>query len=1085
MSESVEKLLIRIDASTEQLRRELKAAENAVGKTDKKVRTAQDKMAAGWAKADKAVQKHGKKLVALGAVAMAGLGVAIKKIITNTAAQDKAMAQLEATIKSTGGAAGKTASELAGTAAELQKITTFGDETIIGAQSLIATFKNIKGDNFDRTTVAVLDLAVSMGTDLKSAAIQVGKALNDPKTQMSALSRSGITFTETQKEMVKAMQETGNLAGAQAIILAELESQFEGSAEAARNTLGGALQGLSNSFNDLFEASADGSADLTKAVQELEGVMSDPATVKAFQDMSAGLLGIAVDAIEAGKALGWFYRELNGMVGGQGNEPLLGDLHMELIELENSLIGMESAGDGFFNGFRVRKKDIDEVKEKIKKLNGEIDSHSYTVGAATKKNQELLNSLQEVTVTAKRRGEAALKTEKQIKAETALQDKQNKILADAQKKIDDVTKSLDFKMAQLKRNERQQSQFNALQKAGITITDDSAAAIMEKAGALYDLQVETDQAAEAVVDAADKTVAATEAATQAAEDAVAPFNAALQEMAASIDSGFVDGWRDAFNGVEGGFKNFAEKMKEALINLLANMAHMAITRPITIGLSTAMGGLMPTTAAAGGAATPGASMPGIGSLPGMFSGGFGAAGRSAYDAIGVGLSDMGFGGASEAAFTKAGSTTGLTMAGDFAGGLAGGYLGGKVFGETSGIGSTIGGIAGTMIPGIGQIPGLGSAIGAFVGTAIESVFTGDNNGDNRGRSKFDLSTGSIDSFGEGKSFNQASVDAADQLSNQLIAIADAFGGSDLTGEISIGNNTGIVFNGQSFGDDVDALLAEVTKQIVQSATNISDGVKDLVSSFDGSTEELLSFVAAADGIYQAVQSNPVEQALADAVAGIDANQGTMLSFYNEQAAAVTDLIGSYDGSFEATVGLNDALQVSRAMAYELATAILSMSDAIGTMLTSQVEYFSEAIMGEEELRAKRVAQRAALVDELRTATDPQQVMDLVNQFASINRELFDGLNDEQQAAQVETFTAMAEEVDNIAQSILGTALADLQMSQEDINAKLIADVTVAGAAMQDAADDMGGHVATFGGLVADLVTRGITINVAGGSEVNR
>ena len=155
---------------------------------------------------------------------------------------------------------------------------------------------------------------------------------------------------------------------------------------------------------------------------------------------------------------------------------------------------------------------------------------------------------------------------------------------------------------------------------------------------------------------------------QAAEDAVEPFNAALQEMAASIDSGFVDGWRDAFNGVEGGFKNFAEKMKDALINLLANMAHMAITRPITIGMTTAMGGLTPTAA---GAATPGASTPGIASLPGMFSGGFGAAGRSAYDAIGVGLSDMGFGGASEAAFTKAGSTTGLTMAGDFAGGLAG------------------------------------------------------------------------------------------------------------------------------------------------------------------------------------------------------------------------------------------------------------------------------------------------------------------------------------------------------------------------------------------------------------------------------
>ena len=246
----------------------------------------------------------------------------------------------------------------------------------------------------------------------------------------------------------------------------------------------------------------------------------------------------------------------------------------------------------------------------------------------------------------------------------------------------------------------------------------------------------------------------------------------------------------------------------------------------------------------------------------------------------------------------------------------------------------------------------------------------------------------------------------------------------------------------------------------------------------------MRFVMAADGIHQAVKSNPVEQAMSDAVAGIDANRNTMLTFYNEQAAAVTDLIGSYDGSFDATVQLNDALQVSRSMAYQLATAILEMSNAIGTMITGQIEYFNEAIMSEEELRAKRIAQRDALVEELRTVTDPQQVMDLVNQFAVLNRELFDGLNEEQQAAQVETFTAMAEEVDTIAQSILGTALADLQLSQEEINAKLVADVTNAGQTMQAASDDMGGHVATFGSLVADLVNRGITINVAGGSEVN-
>ncbi|MGE9191039.1 hypothetical protein, partial [Escherichia coli] len=81
-------------------------------------------------------------------VAAAG-SLALKKVIQETAESEKVMAQLNATLKSTGGVSGKTASELSATASSLQKLTTYSDEAIISAQSLLLTFKNVKADNFD------------------------------------------------------------------------------------------------------------------------------------------------------------------------------------------------------------------------------------------------------------------------------------------------------------------------------------------------------------------------------------------------------------------------------------------------------------------------------------------------------------------------------------------------------------------------------------------------------------------------------------------------------------------------------------------------------------------------------------------------------------------------------------------------------------------------------------------------------------------------------------------------------------------------------------------------------------------------
>jgi len=194
-----------------------------------------------------------------GLAAAASIGALFKKIVSETIDAEYATAQLNAALISTKGAAGQSAEALNAHAQALSYMTAYDDDAITGAQALLLTFTKIQGDVFPKATAAILDMAAAMNTDLKSATLQVGKALNDPILGVSALGRAGVQFSEAQKEVIASLTETGRVAEAQAVILAELKTQFEGSAAAAANTLGGALKQLANEFGNLLTLSKDSS----------------------------------------------------------------------------------------------------------------------------------------------------------------------------------------------------------------------------------------------------------------------------------------------------------------------------------------------------------------------------------------------------------------------------------------------------------------------------------------------------------------------------------------------------------------------------------------------------------------------------------------------------------------------------------------------------------------------------------------------------------------------------------------------------------------------------------------------------------
>ena len=163
--------------------------------------------------------------------------------------------KLNAVIKATGSAAGFTGEELKKMASDLQQVTLFGDETTIAAQSVLLTFKEVKkeGGVFERAIESAQDMSTLLGTDLQSSTLQLGKALNDPIKGLSVLTRNGVTFTDKQREMVKALQESGDMLSAQNIILNELSGQFGGVASAAVDTYAGKWKQLTNTVGDWME----------------------------------------------------------------------------------------------------------------------------------------------------------------------------------------------------------------------------------------------------------------------------------------------------------------------------------------------------------------------------------------------------------------------------------------------------------------------------------------------------------------------------------------------------------------------------------------------------------------------------------------------------------------------------------------------------------------------------------------------------------------------------------------------------------------------------------------------------------------
>lgn len=209
---------------------------------------------------------------------------------------EKADAKLRNVFDSMGAASFTSLEALEANAEALGQLSSFDDDEIKEAQATLLTFGNVTGDAFDRGIQAAVDMSELLGTDLQSATIQLGKALNDPVKGITALSRAGVSFTEQQKEQIATLVESGDVLGAQNIILAEMQRQFGGTAEALANTNAGQA---AQAFEDLKNAGEDIGAILLPILGTLARAISGLANWFRDLDPAAQTFIVALGGVAA------------------------------------------------------------------------------------------------------------------------------------------------------------------------------------------------------------------------------------------------------------------------------------------------------------------------------------------------------------------------------------------------------------------------------------------------------------------------------------------------------------------------------------------------------------------------------------------------------------------------------------------------------------------------------------------------------------------------------------------------------------------------------------------------------------------
>jgi len=246
----------------------------------------------GNKQAQSGLQKLGKSFAKFGKVAGVGAAAAgvaaiavAKKLFEAGEAAATANARITNIAESMdlfGHEAGTVSGRLVDLANTQAKLTGVSRNTIKETSALLLTFRSVAssadevGGVFDRAQEAALDLAAAGFGTATSNAQSLGKALENPIKGLTSLTRQGVTFTDAERERIKTLVESNKVGEAQELILAAIEQQVGGTAEATANaseklreSFGVLVDQVALALAPVFEKLVDVAARVIERLQEL------------------------------------------------------------------------------------------------------------------------------------------------------------------------------------------------------------------------------------------------------------------------------------------------------------------------------------------------------------------------------------------------------------------------------------------------------------------------------------------------------------------------------------------------------------------------------------------------------------------------------------------------------------------------------------------------------------------------------------------------------------------------------------------------------------------------------------------------
>ena len=293
-----------------------------------------------------------------GALAVAAAGFTAFKKAMDLAVEfgefERRTLRIGALLRSTNVASGQTREGLIQMADQLARTTLLNETDVADAISQLLTFRSITGETFERTINLAADLSETMGTDVRSATLQLAKALEEPTIGLTALRRSGVSFTEQQKEQIAALVEQNKLFEAQSIILGVVEAQMGGAATEAAQGFAGTMDGLGQSTRELTRALGENASE---GLEPIIGALTRAAD--AARDFVSSQRRVIEETISTAEA----EARANRVEGLTLQQQVLQDIARQMndnVQAENALRQQLEEGNlGFFERGRLEKARYD------------------------------------------------------------------------------------------------------------------------------------------------------------------------------------------------------------------------------------------------------------------------------------------------------------------------------------------------------------------------------------------------------------------------------------------------------------------------------------------------------------------------------------------------------------------------------------------------------------------------------------------------------------------------------------------------------------------------------------------------------